>query len=122
MTAAIPVALIGVVMTFLMGVLGYVPIPGLAQASPNEDLSQLSNEDAVHGTMVRFGSAYSAVIDDMLAHQKNPDYARAEKARQEMTTYAALLSGKFRELETVMRGKLAELEAQPASETTSPAN
>ena len=83
--------------------------------------------EAINQAAGLFSSSYTSLIDDLVAFQTNPDFARAESRREDMTGFGFSLIGKFQDFEGRLQGELdiltAEsdaLEEELATATTTP--
>lgn len=92
------------VLGFLSNVLGV--FPGADASAPPIGEDTPFSQAAVEQTAIQFDKAYRSVIDDLLAFQRNPDLARAEARRTEMTAYAGTLAGNFQGLASTLQTRL----------------
>ena len=111
MFAMIPLRVLGLGISFLLGVLGYFPVPGLAVGAP-PDVNALeetySAEDA-RNLGQKFQSVHRGIIEDLLSFQKDPDLARAEARRDEVTAYAKSAVGDFTALSNRLSDRYIEV-------------
>ncbi len=111
MTTALPLSVIGVVMAFLAASL--IAFPGIT--APAITLDETYRPEAVEETGAMFEGVYASVIDDLISHQKRPDYRRAEASSQSMTAYGQSLLPRLEELRVRLRSQLDGLFALAAS-------
>jgi len=114
MGSLLPLSLIGVIATFLLGVLVQSPISG--EVPQTTQVS--SSGDTVQQAADRFSLVYTGVIDDLLSFQKDPNYQRAEASRQKMNGYAGSLLPQFQAFTDEMRSQLDQLTAEYNTPTT----
>ena len=110
MGVATTLGIVGIVVAFMISVLGSIPV-----AADNDvplvdsAIDESHSVEAVHEAAGMFSSRYRSMIDEIISYQTNPSYQRAESRRQEMETASAAIVGKFKELEVTLRSKLAGL-------------
>ena len=76
------------------------------------------SRDAVTATSGQFATMYGSVIGELMTFMddlENPDYARAEARRLEITAYAGVLAGQFDNLSAQLQTKADEITAAPAA-------
>ncbi|MBM3940767.1 MAG: hypothetical protein FJ318_07770 [SAR202 cluster bacterium] len=103
----------------LMFVLGYLsdavelfPIAGAAtHPTPTDDggIGEAFSKASAEETARKVETMYTSVIDDLIAFQRDPDLAKAEAHRQQVTTYAGALANGLKTLAGTLQGKLDEL-------------
>ena len=117
MTSIISLSMIGIIVAFLIGVLSGFPIPDMTAASleSQQPVDESFSVEAVHEVAGLFSNSYTSLIDNLISFQTDPDYARAESSREDMTDFGISLIGKFQDFESRLQGELdiltAELEA-----------
>ncbi len=116
MNAALPLGIMGIVMAFLIASL--TAFPGMMGGAPGATTDETYRVEAVAEAGSRFSGAYGSVIEDLVSHQKRPDYQRAEAASQRMTAYGRSLGpglqGLSVRLGSQLDGLLAQAEAEAA--------
>ena len=108
MTAIIPLGIISLVLSFLIGVTGGFPgiNSDVQEANANVEGSGVEAAEAV-GNL--FTAGFNGVIEDIMSHQANPDYERAEASRVEMVGFAEGLVPEFKDLSEELTDKLDTL-------------
>lgn len=114
MKAILPLAIAGLILSFLIGALSSFPIHAKtasppAAIDPNDDTFSVEKAQEAGN---RFSSVYTSIIDDMMSFQKDPDYKRAESQRKAMVSYSESLVTQFQDFSAKMKGKLDELAPQ----------
>lgn len=114
MKAILPLAVAGLILSFLIGALSSFPIHAKVDSppvavDPNDDSFSVEKAQEAGN---RFSSVYTSVIDDMLSFQKDPDYKRAESQRNAMVAYSESLITQFQDFSAKMKGKLDQLAPQ----------
>ena len=105
MTVFLPLGVISLVLSFLIGVTGSFPGVGSDAQAINAEVDGVSVEAAeTVGNLFTIG--FTGVVDDILSHQTNPDYERAEAKRVEMLGFAKSLVPKFKDLSQELGQKL----------------
>lgn len=115
MSTIIPLGFIGVIVAFLISVLGAFPTPGVSGSSlPGGEtvISEEYSEEAVDEAANLFLGAYVSTIDDIISFQQDPNFQRAESRRQEMVDFATSHLPIFQNLEERLQGDLDELTDQ----------
>jgi hypothetical protein len=117
MTIVLPLGLIGVILSFVLSVMGL--FPGLDSASGEStttlDPDATYEEGAVHQAGSLFFSMYTSIIDDMMYYQENPDALTAGGSQAEMATYAETIVPMFQELSDYSEAQMDILEAEAAA-------
>ena len=111
MTSALPIGVLSLVLSFLIGVLGGFPIQAASASDPTQTEAQAEGSSKELAEMLGnvFLSKYSAVLDGLMEHQENPDYARAEAERAKLLGYGESLIPRFNELAQGLSEQLAEI-------------
>ena len=111
MTSVLPLGILSLVLSFLVGVMGGFPTGAETVASPEATIAQTdgSSKEAAEEFGNLFLSRYSAIVDGLLAHQDNPDYARAEAERVKLLEYGESLIPQFNDLAQELNQKLTEI-------------
>jgi len=121
MSIALVFSILGMVVAFLISVLGSLPVSGdpSAAAGTTDESFQI---EQVHQAAGLFSNVYTSMIDEMISYQKDPDYQRAESRRREIAEAGAALVGEFQDFEGRLTGMLGELtiEQDEAPATPSP--
>ena len=113
MSAILPLSIVGTIVAFLLGALGYFPTPGGPNALPEADpIDETYSVERLHQAANLFAVAYTSVVDDLVSYQKDADYERAEDRRQEMLLYGYSLLPRFQQLEERLQGQAEELMGQ----------
>lgn len=117
MTLVLPLGLIGVILSFVLSVLGLFPgmDSGSGPTGPTIDPDAVYEEDAVHEAGNLFYSMYTKIIDDMIAYQANPDSFLAGADQVEMTDYANAVVPMYQELSDYSEAQMVVLEAEAAA-------
>lgn len=94
-----------------------------ADASASQQITEETpfGREPVQATADQFGTMYEAIIGELMTHMddlENPDYARAEARRVEITAYASVLAGQFDDLSERLQAKGDEITAAPATPTS----
>ena len=113
MSIALVFSITGMVVAFLISVLGSLPVSGASSADTGT-ADESFNVEQVHRAAGLFSNAYTSLIDEMISYQKDPDYQRAESRRRELVGVGATLIGDFQDFEGRLTGMLGEL--TPAGE------
>ena len=119
MSIALVFSIMGMVVAFLISVLGSLPLSGPASAATGTADESFEVEQ-VHKAAGLFSNAYTSLIDEMISHQRDPDYQRAESRRRELAEVGATLIGDFQEFEGRLTGMLGELTIDLGEATTTP--
>ena len=121
--------MIAIIVAFLIGVLSGFPMPDMTAASleSQQPFDESFSVEAVHEVAGLFSSSYTSLIDNLISFQTDPDYARAERSREDMTDFGISLIGKFQDFEGRLQGELDILTAESdaladelATETATP--
>ena len=129
MTSIISLSMIAIIVAFLIGVLSGFPMPDMTAASleSQQPVDESFSVEAVHEVAGLFSSSYTSLIDNLISFQTDPDYARAERSREDMTDFGISLIGKFQDFEGRLQGELDILTAESdaladelATETATP--
>jgi len=101
MSAALPLSIVGIVITFLIGVLWYFPLPGATNGFPEgaAPIDETYSVERIHTAANMFSASYFSIVNDLVSYQKNPDYQQAEARYQEMVAYGHSLLPRFQDLE-----------------------
>ena len=105
MTAFIPLSIIGVVVAFLVGVLGDIPMVG-ASTTPVDDSYSPEAADEMSSM---FTAAYTIVVNELVSYQADPDQQRAEARYQEMRAYTGSVAPRFQDLSNSIRNDFTTL-------------
>ena len=114
MTSIISLSMIGIIVAFLIGVLSGFPMPDMTVVSleSQQTVDESFSVEAIDQVAGLFSSSYTSLIDDLIAFQTDPDFARAESRREDMTNFGVSLIGKFQDFETRLQGELGILTAE----------
>jgi len=83
MSIALVFSILGMVVAFLISVLGSLPFSGDPSASAAAGTTDESFQvDQVHQAAGLFSNVYTSMIDEIISYQKDPDYQRAESRRR----------------------------------------
>ncbi len=115
-----PIGIIIVVLGFIIGVLGGVPVQGgtIDSTSQTVEVDQFSQEVADEAGR-RFGFAYTSVIDDLISYMDDPDLQRANDQREAMVEYATFITPQFEDFAQSLQAKLDDLIGSDETETSS---
>ena len=119
MSITVVFSIMGMVVAFLISVLGTLPAsgdPSTAAGTTDESF----NVARVHEAGGLFSNVYTSLIDEMISYQRDPDYQRAESRRRELAEVGATLVGEFQEFEGRLTGMLGELTIELDDATTTP--
>lgn len=114
MTAIIPLGIVSLVLSFLIGVTGSFPGVGADVQAANADVEG-SGVEAAEAVGNLFTAGFTGVINDIMSHQDNPDFARAEASRVEMAGFAEGLVPQFEDLSQELTEKLDTLTPEEES-------
>ena len=122
MSVAIPLSIVGIVVAFMINVLGGFPISAGPSASPavSGPIDEAYSTEAVDSAFKLFSGTYMSVIDELVSFQRDPDYERAERRRQDMVGYGISVMERYGALGDRLHGELDRLTAQSAASTTVP--
>ena len=114
MTSIISLSMIGIIVAFLISVLSGFPAQDMTAASPEsqQPVDESFSVEAVNEAAGLFSSSYTSLIDNLISFQTDPDYARAESSREDMTDFGVSLIGKFQDFEGRLQGELDILTAE----------
>ena len=115
---ALSFSIVGAVITFLISILGSLPLSGDAPAPAVTVADESFNVERVHEAAGLFSNAYTSLIDEMVSYQRDPDYHRAESRRRELADVGAKLVGDFQDFEAGLTSTLTDLTTSP--DTSSP--
>ena len=111
----------GMVVALMIKVLAGFPVLDGASPGPEAPVSESYSVEAVEQAGGMFSNKFTALIDEMVAFQKDPDYQRAESRRQEMVaagTAAATMFQDFgNQLQTEFDTLTGQLEEEPVDGT-----
>ena len=114
MTSLIPIGLIALILGFRVSVMGGFSTSVATTTTVSSTVEQAGtvSTGAAEEMGKQFQGGYTSVIDGLMEHQTNPDYERAERARQEMMDLAQALVPQFQGLADQMQEKLDDLNIQ----------
>ena len=112
MGAILNLSIIGMVITFLLGILLAFPTGSTPedQSLPAQKSEAEFSVDDVHRVGQLFDGGFQSVLDELISHQTNPDFERADSKRQDMMNYASLMAEDFEKFEKTLEDKLNSLE------------
>jgi hypothetical protein len=114
-------SIVGMVVTFLLGVLMAFPLPGGADGSYEDgNADEGFSFDRIRRIGELFTGAYTSTLDEMIVHQTAPDYARAEAERQNLVEYSGRLAGDFEEFTSELETEFGSLQIEADQITASP--
>ena len=119
MSIALVFSIMGMVVAFLISVLGSLPFSETSSATIGT-ADESFNVAQVHRAAGLFSNAYTSLIDEMISYQKDPDYQRAESRRRELAGVGATLIGDFQAFEGRLTGMLGELTIEQDEATSTP--
>jgi len=108
MTAIIPLGIVSLVLSFLIGITGSFPGVGSDVEAINAEV-EWNTAGSAEAVGSLFIAGFTGVIDDIMSHQANPDYERAEAKRVEMLGFAEALIPQFEDLSQELTKKLETL-------------
>ena len=115
-------SIIGMVLTFLVGVL--VTFPG-QPSDPDQFASSTADNqfdiEKVNDIAELFAGSYLSVVNDISSHQIDPDFQRADAKREELTAYGNTLAGDFDGFQEMLTEQLNQLEIPEDVPTPEPA-
>ena len=114
MTSLLPIGLISLVLGFLVSVMGGFSASAATTTTVPATVEQADtvSTGAAEEMGRKFLGGYTSIIEGLMEHQANPDYERAERARQEMVDLAEALVPQFQGLADQMQEKLDDLNIQ----------
>ena len=122
MAATAVIGIAALVLSFLSGVLGQFPIPGMAAGSPGEAAAvEDFSPETVELTFNRLSFTQSGVIEELMSYLKNPDVERAKRRQEELAAYTSSQIGPFQELAGKLMGELIQWTALVPVEDQPPA-
>lgn len=113
--ASITLGVIGMVVTFLVAVLGAFPLSsGASNADiyPNDD-----NANSVERAGDMMLSSYTDIINDLVSFQDNPSLERAEARKNAFINYAQNTEERFKVFHQTLGSKMDELTQMDPAET-----
>ena len=119
MSIAVVFSIMGMVVAFLISVLGSLPLSG-SPSTTTGTTDESFNVEQVHRAAGLFSSSYTSLIDEMISYQRDPDYQRAESRRRELAEVGATLVGDFQVFEGELTGMLGDLTIELEGATTTP--
>ena len=107
MSIALVFSILGMVVAFLISVLGSLPLSGSPSAATGTT-DESFNVEQVHKAAGLFSNVYTSMINEMISYQKDPDYLRAESRRRELAEVGSTLIGDFQDFEGRLTGLLGD--------------
>ncbi|MCH7745786.1 MAG: hypothetical protein IIC84_06915 [Chloroflexi bacterium] len=114
MTSIITFSIMGIIVAFLIGVLSSFPMPDMTVVSldSQQAVDESFSVEAVNEAAGLFSSSYMSLIDNLITFQTDPDFARAESNREDMTDFSISLIGELQDFEDRLQGELGILTAE----------
>lgn len=119
-------SIIGMVITFLLGILLAFPTNSTpeSQSLPAQESEGEFSVADVHRLGELFDGGLRSVLDELISHQASPDFDLADSKRQDMMNYASVMAGDFEKFGKTLEDKLNSLEIpdlESVDETAEPA-
>ena len=113
-TSIITFSIMGIIVAFLIGVLSSFPMPDMTVVSldSQQAVDESFSVEAVNEAAGLFSSSYMSLIDNLITFQTDPDFARAESNREDMTDFSISLIGELQDFEDRLQGELGILTAE----------
>ncbi len=110
MGVAIVLGLIGMIVSFIIGVMMQFPYTSVTKTFVPTD--ETYSVEAVDEAGRLFSGNYMAMVDDISSYLEDPDYQRADSRRIEMLALSNPLTVDFQAFETKLKGKMDNLMAE----------
>ena len=115
MTVMLPLGLIGVILGFVLSVLGLFPGMDSGSEAAAIDPDATYEEASAQEVGSLFFSMYASVIDEIMSYQENPDALMARESSSAMVAYAETIVPMFQELSDYSGDQMDLLEAEAAA-------
>ena len=113
-TSIITFSMMGIIVAFIISVMSSFPMPNMTVVSLDnrQTVDESFSVEAVNEAAGLFSSSYMSLIDNLITFQTDPDFARAESNREDMTDFSISLIGELQDFEDRLQGELGILTAE----------